>query len=134
MAFEHNILHPSRHVPWLYDFVKYGVDWGSAAFRMTFAAAQGGSAVITLSNAAAGLQGVSATYDAGASHPSTGAIVGATRIKVQIDEATLEGAGIGFPAAPTALALSYDLLVTPTASPQQVHAFGTLTIKHGVGD
>lgn len=132
MAFEWSIFHPSKNVPLLYDFVVLGENLSGAAFRMTFAATQGAAAVITLNAAAAGLQGVSAAYNSAYLHPVTGAAVGATTLKVQIDEATLKA--LTFPAAPTALKLAYDLLITPSGLPQRVHAYGTLTIAQGVGD
>lgn len=140
MAFELPIEHLSRHVTFGGssgdgDIELMGEDWSSAAFRMTFSASKGGSAIsgLTLSAATAGTQGISATYDAGYIHPDTGAIVGATTIRPQIDEASFEALSWGSdPAAP--LILYYDLLVTPAGQTQQVFCFGTFTIQPGVGD
>ncbi|PTR08671.1 MULTISPECIES: hypothetical protein [unclassified Novosphingobium] len=140
MAFELNIFHPSKRVPWggasaNADLVLVGTDWSAAAFSMSFAATQGGTAIadIQLANAAAGSQGISASYDASYVHPETGAVVGATTIRPQIDEASLEALVWG--SDPTAnLVLHYDLLVTPVGGVQQVFCYGTFTIQPGIGD
>lgn len=138
MAFTLNYSHPSRHVPFGGEVgdadIVYGItDYSGAAFVMTFAATQGGSALITLSTASAGSQGVSATYDADYVHPTTGETIGATTIRPQIDEATLEALTYGTdPDSP--LVLYYDLLITPVSEPQRVLCNGTLSIYLGVGD
>lgn len=140
MAFELNIEHPSKHVPWAGasgngDIVRLGVDWSGASFKMTFAPSKGGTPIsaMTLVGASAASQGISAAYDAAYVHPTTGAVVGATTIRPQIDEATMEA--LTWPADVTApLVLYYDLLVTPSGQPQQVFCFGTFTIQPGVGD
>jgi len=136
-----NIVHSSKHVQFggasgLQDWVELGVDWSAATFVMTLAEVQGGAAVVTLNNASAGTQGISASYDAsydytdenGDAQTST-----ATVIRPQIDEATFEALS-GFPAAPDPYELVYQLLVTPTGEPQRVIYEGTFTINHGVGD
>lgn len=138
MAFTWNFVHPSRHVPFggaTGDAdVVYGLkDWSGATFVMAFAATEGGSAAITLNNAAAGSEGVSASYDASYAHPETGVVIGATTIRAQINEATLEG--LTYPSDPGApLILYYDLLVTPSGEPQRVLCKGTLSVYQGVGD
>lgn len=140
MAFELNIFHPSKHVVFggasgNGDIVLTGLDWSAATFRMSFSASQGGTPIagMQLSNAAAGSQGVSASYDANFVHPETGAVVGATSIRPQIDETSLEALSWGSdPAAD--LVLHYDLLVTPPGGVQQVFCYGTFTIQPGVGD
>ncbi len=132
MAFEWNIVHPSKHVSLIYTFTKIGENWSAATFKLTVADTQGAAALITLNNVAAGSQGVSATYDAGYIHPTSGKVVGATSIIVQIDEATLEA--LTFPTAPAPKVMAYDLLVTPSGSHQRTHAWGALTVNPGVGD
>lgn len=129
MAFEKSWIHRNKHTPWLGSFVLVGENVSAATFKMTFAAQQGGAALITLNNATAGTQGVSAAYDAGYVHPSTGAIVGATTITAQVDEATWEA--LTFPTAPSPLVLAYDLLF---GTPQQPVFYGTFTVYPGVGD
>lgn len=138
MAFERNYVHRSKHAPWgggtgAGEIVVLGKDWSGAAFKWSFGPAVGSAADITLVNAAAGAQGVSATYDANYVHPDTGAIVGATTIVPQIDEATLEGLAWG--GDPTAaLVKQHELLVTPAGEPQRPYAHGTFTLYAGIGD
>lgn len=139
MAFELNLEHRSKHVPFggAYgdaDIVVIGKDWSAAAFVWAFAANDGAASIdITLNAAAAGSQGVSASYDAGYVHPNTGAVVGATTLRPQIDEATLE-ALTGWPTAPAAREFYHNLLITPSGEPQLVYCYGTLTVYQGVGD
>lgn len=138
MAFTLPYTHPSRHVPFggstgLADIV-YGLfDYSGAAFVMTFAPTEGGTALITLTNQPAGTQGISATYDAGYVHPNTGEVIGATTITPFIAEAALEG--LSYPSDPSSpLVLYYDLLVTPSGELQRMLCKGTLSIQQGVGD
>jgi len=138
MAFEWNITHESKHVPWAGtttdgDILYLGLDYSAAAFVMAFAATEGGSPVITLTNAAAGSQGVSATYDAAVVNPETGAVVGGTTIRPFITEATLEALTWGGDAS-APLVLHFDFLITPSGGTQFVLCSGTFTIKPGVGD
>lgn len=136
-----NITHSSRYAPWggatgLQDWVELAVDWSGAAYVMTLAEVQGGAAIITLTNAAAGSQGISATYDATYDYTDANGVAqtsAATVIRPQIDEATLEGLST-FPPAPDPYELVYQLLVTPTGEPQRVIYEGSFTINHGVGD
>jgi hypothetical protein len=137
MAFDFDISHPSKRVPFGGasgdgDFVYLGIDLSAAAFVMTFAPQVGSSAVITLTNQTAGTQGVSATYDANYVHPVSGAVVGATIVRPQINETTLEALTWG--ASDEPLILAYDMLVTPSGGVQYVWFKGTFTIYPGVGD
>lgn len=136
MAGERNWKHPTKHAPWgggtgAGDIYKLGANWSGAAFVWAFSLTPNGAAVITLNAAAAGVQGVSATYDAGYVHPVSGEVIGATRIVPHITEATLEALTY---TGTNDLPLYYDLLVTPTGEPQRVIAYGTLTIRQGIGD
>ena len=137
MAFTWNITHNSRHTPWGgatgdADMIYLGVDWSAATFRLTLAPLPGSPALITLTNAAAGTQGISATYDAGYVHPNTGLVVGATIIRPQIDEVTFEALTWGATDEP--LVLAHDMLITPSGEPQFVWFDGEFTIHPGVGD
>jgi hypothetical protein len=138
MAFSFNISHHSRHTPWggadgSADIVMLGVDWSAAAFQMALAYTLGGTPAITLPNASAGSQGVSATYDATYVDPDTGATVGATIIRPQINEVTFEA--LTWPADTTQpLVMAFDFLVTPSGEPQFVWFYGNMTIHPGVGD
>lgn len=135
---EEDIKHFSRHVPFggasgLEDWVELGIDWSDASFAMVIADVEGGTAKITLSDATAGVQGLSATYDAGYVHPVSGAVVGATIIRPQIDETTFEGLE-DWADPPVPLVWFYDLLVTPDGEPQRGYARGSFTINPGAAD
>lgn len=137
MAFELDITHRSRHVPFGGDtgdgdIIMMGEDLSAASFAMTFAASQGAAALITLSNAAAGSQGVSAAYDASYIHPDR-SVVGATTVRPLVTEATFEALTWG-PAPSAPVVLQYDLLVTPVGGTQRVICFGSFTIYPGIGD
>lgn len=138
MAFELDFTIRTRHAMWggdtsEGDIVIMGVDWSAAAFVMAFATGPGVAAAFTLNNASAGSQGISKTYDAGYVDPETGAVVGATIIRPQIDEATLEAITPWTPAGDPKN-YSYDLLVTPSGAGQRIVCFGVATIYPGVGD
>lgn len=137
-AIEFNPTHYSKRAPWGGDtqdgdILVYGQNWSGAAFVWAFAASPGASPLITLTNAAAGSQGVSATYDAAAVHPETGGVVGATLIRPLITETTLEGLTWPSPAS-SDLKLHHDLLITPVGMHQFVYCAGIITIKPGIGD
>lgn len=137
MAFTFPIVHNSKHTPWGgasgdADMVVLGLDWSGAAFKFSIAPQVGSVALITLTNAAAGSQGISATYDASYVDDRTGLVVGATIIRPQIDEATFEALTWGPTDEP--LVLAHDMLVTPSGEPQFVWFDGAFTIYPGVGD
>lgn len=139
-AFEDNIEIRSRHVTWggasgEEDWVLYGYDWSGAAWVLTAHNKEGdtGTPPILLVNAAAGAEGIHATYDAAAVDP-TGVVTGATTIRPQINEATLEAISWGTTPADQPLVLHFDTLVTPVGLPQQTFNWGTITLLPGVGD
>jgi predicted nicotinamide N-methyase len=137
-AFNYPIYHYSRHVQWGgavgdADIILFGPDYSGATFVLTLASAPGAAAVATLNNAAAGTQGVSATFEDPFTHPTTGEVGSATIIRPQLDEATMEALTWGAdPAAP--LELYYDLLMTPAGAPQRAICFGSFTLYPGIGD
>lgn len=137
MAFEMNIEHYSRHTPGGgsigdADIVLFGEDYSDASYVMTFKSSANGSAIITLTNVAAGSQGIFASFDDDYVHPQSGEQGDATIIVPQIDEATMEGLTWADPPSP--LVLLYDLLVTPQGGAQRALFYGTFTIQPGVGD
>jgi hypothetical protein len=141
MAFEDNIEHRSKRVPWggtttEADYVELGENWSGAAFTMQFAAAPGGAVIsaMTLNAASAGSQGINATYDPDYVDPETGAVVGATTIRPLIPETTLEGLSWGSTPTDQPLVLHYDLLVTPSGGQQLIYSYGTFTLYPGIGD
>ena len=132
MAFEANLTIYSSHVPWGGDTGEADIwmaaeDWSAAAFVLKIDS----PSPITLTNAAAGSQGISATYDADYVSKRTGAQVGGTCIRPLITEATLEELDFG---SGTELTFNYDLLVTPSGASQRVICFGQVTMRKGVAD
>lgn len=109
----------------------YGQDLSAAAFKWVFANPADLSPEIILAAASAGSQGISASYDAAAVHPVSGAVVGKTTIVPQINEATLEG--LGFVGVADKV-LTHTLYETPSGGSKRVRCFGTLTVKQGAPD
>lgn len=135
MAFELNIF-AFRRAPWggatgLADIVVLGKNWSAAAFLWQFGSPADLAADISLTTQTAGTQGVSATYDAGYLHPTSGAVVGATIIRPQIDETTLEALVYSGVAD---LLLEHTFYITPSGEPERVYCHGSFTIKQGVAD
>lgn len=135
MAFELNMT-AFRRAPWggdtgLADIVVLGKDWSGATFLWRFGAPSDLAMDISLGNASAGSQGVSATYDAAYVHPTSGAVVGATTIRPQIDETTLEALSYSGVAD---LELAHTFYIDPADSIELVYCYGTMTIKQGVAD
>jgi hypothetical protein len=123
------------------DIVVLGLDWSAAGFAMQVRAAPGdtGTPLADLVTAAAGVQGLSATYDAGYLYPANGpnvalrgTEVGATIIRPQIDQATLEAIPLAADDPAAALPLWYDLHVTPPTMPKQQFLYGIYTLNPGV--
>lgn len=126
-----------KRVPWggasgYADLPVVGVDWSAAAFKMDIRICPGDATtpLVSLTNATAGSQGISATYDAGYVMPD-GEVVGATIIRPQIDEPTLEALALSARASDP-VALSYDLHITPAGGVKSVVCFGAFTILPGV--
>lgn len=135
-----------RHVPWGgatgdQDIVVLGLDWSAATFAMQVRVAQGdaGTPLASLANAAANYEGLSATYDPGYVYPATGpavalrgTVVGATTIRPQINQATLEAIPLAADDPAAALTLWYDLHVTPVNMPKRQFTYGIFTLNPGV--
>ncbi|MFC4255378.1 hypothetical protein GRI97_08065 [Altererythrobacter xixiisoli] len=125
-----------RHAPWggttgAEDIIWIGDDWSAAVFRMVIASDYGADPIITLTNQPEGQQGISAAYDPDMVHPTSGAIVGGTIIRPQIDKATLEA--LPDPTVESAnIALVHMLYATPPGRPQRVVRSGSFTIRQGV--
>lgn len=135
MAFELDIT-AFRRVPWggatgLADIVVLGRDWSGASFLWQFGAPSDLAQDISLTTQTAGTQGVSATYDANYVHPESGAVVGATIIRPQINETTLEALSYS---GVSDLELAHTFYITPSGEPERVYCYGTMTIKQGVAD
>lgn len=115
------------------DIIILGLDWSAGAYAMEVRIDPGNTAgaLISLGMASAGAQGISATYDSGYLHPKTGAVVGATIIRPQINETTMEGLTYG-PDPSEPLDLHYDIHATITGRGKFVLMFGKFTILPGV--
>jgi hypothetical protein len=117
-----------KRVPLVYSTFIAGVDLTAAAFfchiRQRFG--DNGLPIITLSNAAAGAQGVSATYIPALTYydcySRKDITVPATVITLRIDEATLEAVPLANPTNQP-LQLVYDVHNTPTGADKYV-AYG----------
>ncbi len=118
-------------------WVFVGEDWADATFAMHVRALPGdtGTPLISLANASAGSQGISATYDGAYVYvdPETKSeeTAIATLVLCQIDEATLEALSLGTP-SDKPLVLYYDLHITPSSGVKRVAVSGTFTINPGV--
>lgn len=113
-----------------------GFNWSAATFSMQIRNLPGdtGTPLIALANAIPGSQGISATYDAAYIYvDENGANVTgpATKILLQINEATLEALSLGTPYK-EAVRLHYDLHCTPTGLAKRVIARGEFIINPGV--
>jgi hypothetical protein len=118
-------------------WVFFGEEWDDATFAMHIRAHRGdtGTPVVSLANATAGSQGISATYDPAYVYvdPQTKEDVTgpATLVLVQIDEATLEALSLGTP-YDKAIELYYDLHVTPSGMVKRIPVEGAFIVKPGV--
>lgn len=112
------------------DLIQLVDDWSGATFEWIIADKPGGAVKITLNNAAEGSQGVSATYDSDYPHPSTGAEVGGTTIRPQINKGTLQALDDPDPVS-SDIEYYHTLYVTPVGGLKTVHCFGDFTIKQG---
>ena len=134
-----------RHVPWGgasgdQDIVIMGLNWSASTLSLQVRPTPGDTStpLVSLANAAAGSEGISVTYDAGYIYPANGphtaligTVVGATTIRPQINQATLEA--IPLPSDPTQpLGLSYDIHITPPGLPKMQLAYGSFTLFPGV--
>lgn len=134
MAFELPVT-AFRHAPWggingSADIVRLAADWSGATFVWAFADGPGGTHLFELTAAAEGSQGISSSYDSGYIHPTSGAIVGATTIRPQIDEATLSGLDDPDPVSDD-IELYHTLYVTLPGENKRVFCYGIFTIKQG---
>jgi hypothetical protein len=123
----------SKRVPWVEDIALEGPNYSGATFRMELRQNPGdtGTALVTLTNAAAGSQGISATYNAAYVDPETTQTFAATVIVIQIDETTMEGLASATPSS-SAVELHYDIHVTPSGGVKFLLCGGAFTYYPGV--
>ena len=121
------------------DIVILGLDWSAGTFLMEIRPEPGstGTAMVSITNASAGAEGFSASYDSAYPHPTVTdesgdpLVVGATIIRPQINETTLEGLAYGADPA-DAVVLFYDIHATVSGRGKFVLMGGQFTIEPGV--
>ena len=91
-----------------------------------------GTPIITLSLQAAGVQGVSLSFDPGIVDTDNGLKVGASIFRLQIDAGTLLGIDWGHTPPSEPLVLWYDLLITLPGVAEFPLFFGSFTVFPGV--
>lgn len=123
----------SKRVPWVADLPVEGSDYSGGTFLMEVRQKPGdsGTALLTLGNASAGSQGISAVYDAAYPDPETGEAFGATVFTLRIAEASLEALSLATP-ADKPVELHYDFHLTPAGGDKFVLCRGTFTYYPGV--
>ena len=122
-----------KRVPLDVEIAEFGVNYTGATMLMHVRTEPGGtgSPLISLSNATPPLQGLSVSYDADLVDPEGKLPNGGSKVRIIIDEATLEG-------LPTAadssqpLTLYYDIHLTPTSAFKRVFAGGEFIVDPGV--
>lgn len=127
-----------KRVPWggvngEGDIPVIGVDWSDGTFAMQVRNWPGdtGDPIISLGNASAGAEGISASYVTDYVHPDTGEELAATIIRAQINETTLEALSLGADASKPVV-LHYDIHATITGLGKFMLMAGTFTINPGV--
>lgn len=116
-----------RYQPFIYAIDIVGFDWSAAtlALQVRSDRAAPGTALVDLSRATAGTQGLSTTV------ATTGGVP-TTTLTIQIDQTTIDALP-GFPDDPNALVqLRYDLVVTPAGGVKQRWLEGVFAISEGV--
>jgi hypothetical protein len=121
-----------KRVPFVDDVAILGPNYTGAAFSMHIRNRNGdtGTPIVSLANAAVGVQGISVTYIAAYAYNEAGAVAPASLILIQIDEATLEALALNNPSNEPVV-LNYDLHVTPVGGVKRVELLGTFTINPG---
>lgn len=116
------------------DIILMGLDWSAATYSMQVRPAAGDTSTpyVNLSNAAAGSEGISASYNSGYVSPVTSTVVGATTIRPQINQATLAAIPLTSDDPSQPAVLAYDIKVTPSGGQAQVFLYGTFTLYPGV--
>jgi hypothetical protein len=136
MAF-YNPLAPYKRVPFISDQIQIiGPDISASAVLMHVRVKQGdvGVPLITLLNAAVGVEGVSLTYNPAYIYKNAAGVTvttTATTVIIRINEATIEALQLNNPYY-LPLALEYDIHLTPPAQDKQLFCYGPFTIIPGV--
>lgn len=133
MAVEIPIIVKSKRVPWVETLAIEGPDYSGATFKMELRTLPGGTggAVVTLNNAAAGTQGISATYDAAYVDPITADVFAATVLLFRIDETTMEALPAASP-TDASVSLYHDLHIDPVSGDKFLAIYGSYDYSPGV--
>lgn len=124
-----------KRVPFDDDVVIIGENLTGATFTMHIRAHPGdsGSAPVSLANASPPSQGLSVTYDSAYQYQDGNELITApaSKIRICIDETTLEGLSLGTP-YDEPVELFYDLHTTPSGGAKRVQFGGKFILKPGV--
>lgn len=129
-----------RHVPWGGSAPGVDENWyflgenlAGAIYRLQIRPSQGDTAtpLVDLTNAIAGVDGLSWVWDAGFVDPETGATTGATIVTPYVGRTTLEAIQANAdPSKPRVL--YYDLWVTRSGGQTVLEVAGSFTLYPGV--
>lgn len=124
MCIDIDLLACSKRVPFVAQFVLEGPNYSAATFRMQVRYLQGdtGTPIISLANAGAGLQGISASYNAAYTHPTTGRVFAATVITVTISKATMTTLAASSPTSGSVVT-RYDMIIEPGVGVSEIMPF-----------
>ncbi|NKI99578.1 hypothetical protein [Novosphingobium sp. SG707] len=116
------------------DFELLGVDYSADDFDMQIRAAPGmtGDPLINLGLAAAGSTGMVVSYHADWVHPVTGAVVGGTLLRIQINVGDLAALPYAADDPSQPLELAYDIRRQPLYGPSSILAEGKFIVNPGV--
>lgn len=127
-----------KRVPWggingEADIPVLGVDWSAGTFVMQIRNEPGdtGDPLVSLENASAGAEGISASYVEEYAVPDSDQVVPATIIRPQVNETTLEALSLGADTSKPVV-LHYDIHATVSGLGKFVLMAGTFTISPGV--
>ena len=114
----------TKRVPFVAQFVLEGPNYSAATFRLQIRNLPGdtGTPIVSLANAAAGLQGISASYNAAYTHPTTGRVFAATVITVTISKTTMSALAASSPTS-SAVTNHYDMIVEPGVGVSEIMPF-----------
>ncbi|MXP42997.1 hypothetical protein [Allopontixanthobacter sediminis] len=127
-----NIIAPKR-VPFDDTIPVTVLDYTGATPLMEIRAEPGdqGGALVSLGASSSGSEGIAITYEAGYLDPDTGDVVGASIVRIIINETTLEGLAYG--ADPSqSVTLYYDLHLAPSGGKKFILCAGAFIIMPGV--
>lgn len=123
----------SKRVPWVEALPVEGPDYTGGTYALQIRQKPGdtGTPMVSLTKQAAGLQGISCTYNASYIDPETAQVFPASVFLFQIDEVAMEALATGTP-TDQPVVCHYDLQITPVSGPKFVLCYGKFTYMPGV--